>query len=160
MFQLNCKTTSHNLWRQSSNMAYLRQRWLWRCLVLPLTYASIVIPRPNGMYGIGSTVMELVDTSRFDPLAPTAINRSVVVSAFYPVAPESECEWTNELYMPSKTAAYADLDVADLGVPKGTFESFRLQMCSEKDPRGSSADRSHSRFPVVLFSPASGTGRL
>ncbi|KAK4888694.1 hypothetical protein LTR27_012433 [Elasticomyces elasticus] len=122
---------------------------------LPLSYALLVLPVPNGTYGVHTAQIALTDTSRLDPFAPSPENRSVVVSAFYPIALRKDCHWRLTPYMPDGTAAFYD---HNFGVPKGTIESGKLQMCSP--PQKASAHQPYQtigldlqKFPLVLFSP-------
>lgn len=46
------------------------------------------LPRPTGPFGVGSTILHLVDRSRTDPWAPDASPyRELMVSVRYPAAP-------------------------------------------------------------------------
>ncbi|KAK5689812.1 hypothetical protein LTR97_012571 [Elasticomyces elasticus] len=120
-------------------------------MFLPLSYALFVIPIPNGTYGVHTAQIALTDTLRVDP--------SVLISAFSPIALRKDCQWRLTPYMPDGTAAFYD---HDFGVPKGTIESGRLQMCSP----GSSHQPYQAtglllqNFPLVLFSPGADSSRL
>ena len=135
-------------------------------IIFRLTCAVIVIPAPNGTYGVRTHELALTDISRLDPFATTPENRSVVVSTFYPTALRGDCEWELVPYMPTKTAAIIDQEFSQYGVQNGTFESFRLQLClrhqseihQQVETLGSGLDK--PKWPIVLFSPGLGNSRL
>ena len=120
------------------------------------SYASFLIPRPKGSFGTNVAVTALTDTSQLDPFAPKPENRSVVISAFYPVTSVNRCEWTHIPAYPKKTAAIFNAEVAFVGVPNGTFEKIDLEVCEAKASR----QLDLSRMPVVLFYPGLGLSRL
>ncbi|KAK5722019.1 hypothetical protein LTR17_014523 [Elasticomyces elasticus] len=131
-------------------------------LLLPFLHllcAAVVIPAPQGMYGVDITEMVLTDTSRLDPFALDLVNRSVIVSAFHPVALRSECDWKQVPYMPKQAAAFMDKASA---LPEGTFESFWMQACSPKRRQSHTRHRSWSNteIPLVLMSPGGQKSRL
>ena len=96
---------------------------------LASSYASLLIPPPKGPYGTNVAVTALTDTSQIDPFAPTKEHRSVVVSAFYPVARAKDCEWEDVHQFPLKTGEILNSEVAMFGVPNGTFEKIETQIC-------------------------------
>ena len=120
------------------------------------TASNFIIPPPNGSYGVNVKSLELIDTSRLDPFAPTPQNRSLVVSVFYPSAPANACSLHLEHYLPKKVAAFEDQQLAPEGVQNGTLEKLRLSLCK---PSLEIVDQL-SKTPVVLFSPGLGTSRL
>lgn len=56
--------------------------------------------------------------------------------------------------MPPATAALYDETYGAYGIPNGTFESFKLQVCSE-----SSKYRDNTKYPLLIFSPGLGNSR-
>jgi dienelactone hydrolase len=98
--------------------------------------------------------MKMIDSSR---LNPTAQQRAIMISLFYPV-PRGRCRETCLVeYMPLATARYEnDILSQTAGVPSRMFEQLRLQICCEHS-RIRQADLVH---PVVLFSPGAGSPRL
>jgi hypothetical protein len=123
---------------------------------LASSYASLLIPRPKGQYGTNVAVTAMTDTSRIDPFAPTKQYRSVVVSAFYPVAQPKDCEWEHVHEFPTKTAEILNSEVAMFGVPNGTFEKIETQICKAH----ASCRVDLRKTPVVTFSPGLGLSRL
>ncbi|KAI4739647.1 alpha/beta-hydrolase [Aureobasidium sp. EXF-12298] len=119
--------------------------------------SAIVVQPPLGRYGVASTVIELVDTSRNDTYAPKPQSRRIMVSAFYPVNSLKRCQPVMLPYMPPATAAVYDKMCAPIGIPNGTFGFFELSTCAfnRKD-----RSRGPNSFPVVLFSPGLGNFRL
>ncbi|KAI5200544.1 alpha/beta-hydrolase [Aureobasidium subglaciale] len=121
-----------------------------------LTSALIVQP-PLGKYGVASTVMELVDTSKNDTYAPKPEYRRVMVSAYYPASSIKSCQSIMIPYMTPATAVAYDEMYAAFGIPNGTFGSFELSTCAfNRKDRSIRA----AKFPVVLFSPGLGNSRL
>jgi len=127
---------------------------IFQCLVVLLLYPCFgsawqdvkLLPKPIGSFQVGINTMELVDTTRLDPYAPTPTPRRIMISAIYPLQHgSSSCRYP---YMPSFTASYEDMLY---GFPNGSYESLFLQV-------GCRANYHDS--PVVLFSPAQGNTRL
>jgi dienelactone hydrolase len=80
-----------------------------------------------------------------------------MISLFYPIS-KSPCKRLCQIpYMPPLTASYMDASAAGLGVPNGTVESIRLQVCCST-PRKPAVDV--AKFPLVLFSPGLQGSRL
>jgi dienelactone hydrolase len=120
-----------------------------------LTSAIIVQP-PIGEYGVASTAMELVDTSRNDTYAPKPEHRRIMVSAYFPATSRKKCQPVVLPYMTSTTAAAYDQLYASLNIPNGTFGSLELSTCAF-----ARKDRSRrNKFPIILFSPGLGNSRL
>jgi len=128
---------------------------------LVLTYAALatatILQPPLGEYGVASSTMELVDTSRNDTYAPVPEHRRIMVSAYYPATSLKKCQPVILPYMTSATAAAYDQMYAPLGIPNGTFASFELSTCAfpRKD-----RSRKFNGFPIILFSPGLGNSRL
>jgi len=111
--------------------------------------AGVSLPRLPGRYQVGTITRELVDHSRQDPFAPTPQPRSVLVQFWYPAARAGQC--TPAPYMSPATAAFEEKAA---GLAPGAIASIRTHACV-----GGSAARSHAGWPVLLFSPGSGTSR-
>ncbi|KAH0284077.1 PAF acetylhydrolase family protein [Aureobasidium namibiae CBS 147.97] len=126
-----------------------------------LTYAALttatIIQPPPGDYGVASSTMELVDTSRNDTYAPLSEHRRIMVSTYYPATSLKKCQPVIVPYMTPATAAVYDQMYAPLGIPNGTFASFELSTCAF--PRKDRSRKSNG-FPVALFSPGLGNSRL
>lgn len=79
------------------------------CLALALqaSAASLVpLPQLKGPYKVGTSALELVDSSRIDPFAPTTQSRKLAISLFYPTEETEDC--TLALQFQPLTAAYID----------------------------------------------------
>ncbi|PMD20189.1 PAF acetylhydrolase family protein [Hyaloscypha hepaticicola] len=127
---------------------------LWAGLSSVLA-TDALIPPPLGPYSTLITTTMLTDVTRLDPFAPTNTSRALMVSVYSPI-PSSQCSnLSSTEYMPDKTANFYDQTYGPLGIPAGTFESLKLQVCTQIHrkyrPR---------QYPIVLFSPGLGNSRL
>lgn len=113
-----------------------------------------IIPKPQGKYGVSLTTMRLTDKTRIDPFSPDHQLRSVMVSAFYPIASANQGNTAIVDYMPPATAAIEDQFYSQYGLPNGTFETLKLSACEDD------SQMAGCTFPVVLFSPGLGNSRL
>lgn len=110
---------------------------------------AFALPSPSGPAAIGAVSLHLVDRSRWDPLAPARVHRSLMVTLWYPARKSA-----------APAAAYLDRGVArvvdtELDLPAGTFESFRSHA---RD--GASIEAPGGRgYPVVIYSPGFGSWR-
>ncbi|MFF2775551.1 alpha/beta hydrolase family protein [Streptomyces sp. NPDC058052] len=114
------------------------------------------VPAPTGPYGVGSSVLHLVDRSRTDPWVPEADGRELMVTLHYPAARPG-----NGRPAPGRPATYATTEEARL----------LLKAVSVDDPaliRGVARARTHStvdarpapgRHPLVVLSPGFGMAR-
>lgn len=116
---------------------------------------GITIPIPSGRYGVDSSLVELIDTARLDPYAPTPQPRRLMLSVFYPSGSKEDCQKYLSSYMPATTAAVHDTFFSSVGIPNGTFETLGLSLCHAKP-----ASMSSNHYPTVLFSPGLGNSRL
>jgi len=106
-----------------------------------------LLPKPSGPFPVAINTMELIDTSRLDPFAPTKTLRRIMISAVYPVKHNSPtCRYP---YMPPLTAGIEDTEYS---FPAGTYESLILQVACNSKPKDDA--------PLVIFSPAQGNTRL
>lgn len=125
-------------------------------ILAPCVAASdVFLPKPQGPYGTVLTTAKLIDYGRVDPFAPSNQTRALMISIFYPVETSQCSRLTPVNYMPPATAAVYDTMYGSLGIPSGTFASFKLQICSK--PLG--AYRQIRQHPVLLFSPGLGNSR-
>ncbi|KAI0474436.1 platelet-activating factor acetylhydrolase, isoform II-domain-containing protein [Xylaria cf. heliscus] len=108
--------------------------------------ATILAPGLTGPHKVGTTVLELVDTSRQDPFAPTPQPRDLVISLFYPTQ-TTNCTLAPQF--PPATAAVIDAYINATGIA----ETFVTRSCA-----GSPLTRPD--LPLVLFSPGLGNPRL
>ncbi|KAI0190058.1 Alpha/Beta hydrolase protein [Xylaria flabelliformis] len=110
--------------------------------------ANLLVPELTGPYKVGTTVLELVDSSRQDPFAPTPKPRDLVISLFYPTSKDlKNCTLVPQF--PPVTAATIDALVNATGIA----ETFTTRACA-----GSPLSRPD--LPLVLFSPGLGNPRL
>lgn len=118
-----------------------------------IAQSDLPLPLPNGAYNATVTTMELVDHARLEPYSNISEPRAVMISYFRPV----ECE-ADQLanYSPPATAAYSDEFLSSAGITKGSFDRFKLQVCSDQS---TSTDDCEDDFPVVIFSPGLGSLR-
>lgn len=120
---------------------------------ITVTVSAAIFPPPTGLYNTTLTTAMLIDHSRLDPFAPTPQPRALMVSVFNPVSP-CHCSLSFPPYMVPTTAAFEDIQLAQYGLPDGSFESLNLQVCHRQNLQKS------RNYPIILFSPALGTTRL
>jgi pimeloyl-ACP methyl ester carboxylesterase len=120
--------------------------------------SPVLLPAPTGPFEVDLGTLELVDSSRTQPFAPSLQPRKLMVSLFYPV--NSAQGTTTANYMPPETAIYEDMELSGAGLPapNGTLENLALQL-ADKNSRVYPG-HGEPAFPVVLFMPAEGTTRL
>lgn len=126
-------------------------------LASPAVSSSILPIVGPHRFDVAISTAALTDTGRLDPFAKDGSPRSIMVSAFVPVA---NCrQKKREAYMPPATAAFEDGQYAAYGLPNGSFPALELETCkSSISPTIRSSKR--SSFPLVLFSGSLGTSRL
>jgi dienelactone hydrolase len=98
---------------------------------------------------IGSVSLHLVDRARWDPLAPTRMHRSLMVTLWYP-ARKSDAGAAP--YLDGGAARVVD---SELDVTAGTFESAHSHARNE----AAVAAPGGRGYPVVVFSPGFGSWR-
>lgn len=116
--------------------------------------AIVPLPSSTGPCEVTLHASELVDLSRTDPFDPKGAKRSIMVTTFTPVNCGSVLSTS---YFPNATAKYEDETFQAFGLPAGTFESFRIQTQTQRQPPPPSL---HGDYPVVFFGPAVGASRL
>lgn len=116
-----------------------------------------VVSAPNGTFDVGLSVVQVVDNSRRAAFAPSSQPVTLDLSIFYPA---SGSDTQNVSYFPSETARFLDLEhkqYFDLDSPNATFEQLEMVVAAN----GSNvAAAPATKWPVLLFSGASGTTRL
>jgi hypothetical protein len=148
-----------------SNMLPMKSRWLVSRLLLSGLSSTVIaatFPPPFGSFNTTLSTAKLVDHHRNDPYSPTPTPRALMVSIFRPTSP-SKCSPIVVDYMDPLTAAFEDEEFWQYGIPAGTFESLRLQVCKPSvwDPRPRSIRfGSCGQYPLLLFSPGLGRTRL
>ena len=116
------------------------------------TILPIVGPK---QYDVAITTFSLNDASRLDPFAKDNCTRSIMTSAYFPMA---DCHTkTLEPYVPPATALFHDEKFAAYGLPNGTFSSLQLETCANAIQAQSHDPHA---FPLVLFSPGLSTSRF
>ncbi|KAL0934810.1 paf acetylhydrolase family protein [Colletotrichum truncatum] len=122
---------------------------------------AVLVSPPTGPYAVSMSVQGLTDHSRMDPyaLSNNSHARQVMISTFLPVD-ESKTPCIRRERVPYMTPlvakAYDQLGTA-VGLPDGTFSSFEMDFCRTKSR---ACQRTHSKYPLVLFSPGWGNPRL
>jgi predicted dienelactone hydrolase len=111
--------------------------------------SALSLPFPSKAATIGSVSLHLVDGARWDPLAPTRVHRSLMVTLWYP-AQQSAARATP--YLDSGAARVVD---GELDVSAGTFESARSHA---RNDAAVAASRGRA-YPVVIYSPGFGSWR-
>ncbi|KAI1310995.1 hypothetical protein F5Y03DRAFT_12557 [Xylaria venustula] len=113
------------------------------------TISSSLVPLPKlkGPYEVGTSVLELVDSSRIDPFAPTVQSRDLVVSLFYPTHGGENCSLA--LQFPPLTAAYIDGVYNDTNA---SAERILTRSCLN-------SPLSHPELPLLVFGPGLGNSR-
>jgi dienelactone hydrolase len=129
---------------------------LFALIAVKAVASDVLLPKPGGPYNTVIRTAKLVDHDRLDPFAPTNQSRTLMISLFIPV-PASRCGILEPTtYMPPATALLYDTIYGSLGIPNGTFGSFKLQTCSNP----SSSSISVGQYPLLIFSPGLGNSRL
>jgi dienelactone hydrolase len=112
------------------------------------TVWGIQLPKPKGPFEIGVTYVQLTDTSRLDPFAPTKQHRTVQLSIHYPTVKDSSEPFS--IYLPFLTA---NDTAARFALPSDTFQNI--------------STNAHLDAPIleyakhiVMFSPGLGNSRL
>ncbi|KAI0486636.1 hypothetical protein F4859DRAFT_502099 [Xylaria cf. heliscus] len=114
--------------------------------------ASVVpLPKLKGPYAVGTIALDLVDTSRTDPFAPTTQPRELAISLFYPTGDKAEQveDCTLALQFQPLTAAYIDAVYNDTNA---SAERILTQSCIN-------SPLSHPELPLLLFGPGLGNSR-
>jgi pimeloyl-ACP methyl ester carboxylesterase len=111
------------------------------------------LPTPPAPQNVIYQTLSLTDQSRTDPFAPPNTPRRLMLSIFIPAFcfPSSLVETQ---YMPNRIASVYDAQLAQLGVPNGTFASFHLQTCPSRKKL------TRRPYPLLIFSPGFGSSRL
>lgn len=113
------------------------------------TDVEVTLPPLPGPHQVGTRTLELIDHGRRDPFAPTPTDRAVVLQAWYPS--RDPRAFPPAPYMTAALAAYEEQTA---GLPAGTLAAVRTR--AHVDPP---VLRTGGGWPVVLFSPGSGTSR-
>lgn len=122
--------------------------------------SALLLPNPNGPYGVALKVQPLTDTHRIDYYDPENGQRQVLASIFWPVDADS-CSSKKVPYMPPATAEAYGQQAASLGLPNDTFKAFEMDVCtvSTSACKGQGNGKKQ-KFPVAVFSSGSGNPRL
>lgn len=114
-------------------------------------YASATLPEPTGIYGLGTTSLHLIDTSRKEEMTPEPDdNREIMVQVWYPTdkgATESPAPYMDELTS-AAIMQYVSLVSDDLPNIWDTIPTHAI----ESAPPAIAAQP----FPVLIFSPGFG----
>lgn len=138
---------------------------LFRSLLIVGLFSAVnaaTFPPPSGPFNTTLSTAKLVDKHRNDPYSPVPTPRAIMISIFRPTAP-SKCEPIEVDYMEPLTAAFQDEEFGSFGIPAGTFESLKLQVCKPTVWNPSSRCSRHGsyeKYPLLLLSPGLGRTRL
>ncbi|MDT0615938.1 alpha/beta hydrolase family protein [Streptomyces lancefieldiae] len=111
------------------------------------------LPTPTGPYGVGSSVLHLVDHFRTDPWVPEADGRELMVTLHYPASGR---------HTPGRPAPYATQEEARLlltGVQVEDPASVR-QVARARTHSAVDARPAPGRHPLVVLSPGFGMPRF
>jgi dienelactone hydrolase len=111
---------------------------------------NLTLPKPIGPSLVGTTSLELLDTSRLDPLAPDVRYRDLMLSIFYPIQ-----HTRHYTLAPDFSPLYAAYLETSLGIPPGlavtatssAYANAYLHPDSSSQPR------------ILIFSPGYGDSR-
>lgn len=128
-------------------------------IALAASTSQVLLPKPTGLYQVGRSVAELVDSSRLQPFVQVAEPRKLMISLFYPVLPQHPPVIGK--YMLPDTAQFEDqaLSVQGVKAPKGTLEKVALYLASDKAIKNLT-QQPPCQYPLAIFMPAEGTTRL
>ncbi|GGY60149.1 lipase [Streptomyces omiyaensis] len=117
----------------------------------------MAVPAPTGAYGVGSSVLHLVDRSRTDPWVPAADGRELMVTVHYPSARPAAGGRT-----PGRPAPYATRDEARLLLKAAAIEDPASIRRLERARAHSAVDvrPAPGRHPLVVLSPGFGMPRF
>ncbi|MFF9499796.1 alpha/beta hydrolase family protein [Streptomyces sp. NPDC014656] len=123
----------------------------------PADRLALRLPAPTGPYGVGSSVLHLVDRSRTDPWVPEADGREVMVTLHYPAARPATAPHTPGRPAPYSTREEARLLLEAIQVddPASVRELARIPTHSAVDVRPAAG-----RHPLVVLSPGFGMPRF
>jgi predicted dienelactone hydrolase len=107
--------------------------------------AQYSLPAPTGPYAVGEQVLHLIDTSRLDPWNPSAGDRQLTVSMFYPARQGSG---QPAPYMtPGEAQGFVSLRVPPgFGITAEKVAALRTQAFT-------AAEAAPGKFPLIVLSP-------
>ncbi|MGX2996948.1 alpha/beta hydrolase family protein [Streptomyces sp. JNUCC 64] len=117
--------------------------------------SALQLPKPTGKYGVGSTVLHLVDRARTDPWVPTADGRELMVTMHYPASRKAK----------GAPARYSTLKEARLmlkgfGMSDGTDDTPAKQMSRMRTHSKVDVPVAKGKHPLVVLSPGFGASRF
>ncbi|MGW3514189.1 alpha/beta hydrolase family protein [Streptomyces hydrogenans] len=123
----------------------------------PADREPLRLPAPTGPYGVGSSVLHLVDRSRTDPWVPEADGRQLMVTLHYPAARPATGGHTPGRPTPYSTREEARLLLEAIQVddPSSVTKLARIPAHSAVDVRPAPG-----RHPLVVLSPGFGMPRF
>ncbi|MEU3607312.1 alpha/beta hydrolase [Streptomyces sp. NPDC035033] len=115
------------------------------------------LPAPTGPYGVGSSVLHLVDRSRTDPWVPEADGRELMVTLHYPAARPATAPRAPGRPAPYSTPEEARLvlEAVQISDPASIRQVARARTHSAVDARPAPG-----RHPLVVLSPGFGMPRF
>ncbi|MFE1350111.1 alpha/beta hydrolase family protein [Streptomyces sp. NPDC058757] len=123
----------------------------------PADRLALRLPAPTGPYGVGSSVLHLVDRSRTDPWVPEADGRELMVTLHYPAARPAAARPAPGRAAPYSTREEARLLLKAIQVddPASVGRLARIPAYSAVDVRPAPG-----RHPLVVLSPGFGMPRF
>jgi predicted dienelactone hydrolase len=105
------------------------------------------LPEPTGRYGVGTTMLHLVDQARGDPLAPSPRARELMVQLWYPASVKGHA--TKAPYLPPGVSSQY---TAFINAATGGAYPADLLAFPTNSRRDVPVARGTPRWPVLVFS--------
>ncbi|MFD4634948.1 hypothetical protein ACFVYR_36230 [Streptomyces sp. NPDC058284] len=117
---------------------------------------AVHLPAPTGPHDIGTVSARLVDRSRHDPWVRSQPYRELMISVWYPAAPDHAGSGHRRArYMEPGAAARWDA-TAPHGIPRGAIDFAALRTHARQ---GAPADTGDGRRPVLVYAAGAGDPR-
>lgn len=116
-----------------------------------LAPALVIVPQPDGPYGVSLQEIQLNDTTRVDPYTGKPF-RLLPVTVIAPTGPSSSCQSSVQQYMSNATAQYWERILSeeykeyDIDL-ENTFSQMRLSLCAPQ--------KTKHQYPTIFFSQGS-----
>jgi predicted dienelactone hydrolase len=125
---------------------------IYSLIIATTGVVSLQLPGLTGRFSVGTVILELVDTSRIDPFAPSRQPRDLMVSVFYPTS-EAALRIGNYSFAPyfssPKTASAFNIYLSN------STEILQIVMQSYDQ-----APITKTNFPMLIFSHGLGSSRF
>jgi acetyl esterase/lipase len=111
--------------------------------------AQLTLPRPTGLYPVGTTELHLTDSGRIDPWSSKP--RELMISLWYPALPSLR---PMTRHFKPGVADFYDKNAGAVGVTPGMADFAGTKTHTQADTRAIPGDR-----PVIIYSPGGGNSR-